>query len=254
MDFLSERRIKALNNFQNGRLLESARNWHNVSRINDYQYMFEVFGLPIIQDPQDIVMLQEMIWNFKPDLVIETGVARGGSVVLSASILALFNYIESIKEIPVRNRCVIGIDIEVRQKTSKDLSDHPLKSLIKVLEGSSVDERILSQARSLIPEDHSVMVILDSDHSHDHVLAELNLYSDLVTANMPLIVMDTGIEFAEPSTLNPNRDWGKGNSPYSAVQSFLKSEKGQRFETFLDIEMRHLITCAPAGVLIKSRA
>lgn len=251
MDFLSERRNKALINSQNSRLLESARNWHNVSRLHDYQYMFEVFGLPIIQDPQDIVMLQEMIWNYKPDIIIETGVARGGSVVLSASILALFNYIDSTKGMPARDRCVIGIDIEVRQITSENLSNHPLKSLIRVLEGSSIDQKTLSLTRGLIPKDYSVMAILDSDHSHDHVLRELNLYSDLVTTNMPLIVMDTGIEFAEPSSLNHNRSWGKGNNPYSAVQSFLETSKGKRFEIYRDIEVRHLITCAPDGVLIK---
>lgn len=254
MEFFLEREKKALSNSRNDILLESARNWHNMSRLHDYQYMFEVFGLPIIQDPQDIVMLQELIWKYKPDIVIESGVARGGSIVLSASILAILNYVDSTNKRSVKNRGVIGIDIEIRPATHQSISKHPLNPLIKLVEGSSTDQMTLQKVKSLIPRASSVMVVLDSDHTHNHVLKELELYSELVTLGMPLVVMDTGIEFADPSSLNASRGWSHGNNPYSAVQSFLGTTQGQSFEIFKDIEIRHLITCAPDGVLLKTRA
>lgn len=252
MDFFSERQFQANKNFQNEELLAVAKSWHDMSRRHNYQYMFEVLGLPIIQDPQDIVMLQELIWRHKPDVVIETGIARGGSLVLSASLLALFGYIDMLKSDTVKIRKVIGIDIEIRKENLDAISNHPLSQLITLVEGSSTDSSTLGRVKELIPPGSSVMVILDSNHTHEHVAAELLTYCDLVTTYMPLVVMDTGIDFADSSTLNPNRNWGKGNSPYSAIKEFLEKPIGRQFETSREIETRHLITCAPEGVLIRT--
>lgn len=251
MKFFEERQNLVLNNSRNIDLLNKAKDWHDASRKANYAYMFESFNLPIIQDPQDICMLQEIIWKTKPTVIIETGVARGGSIVLSAAILAVLNYCDILHKNSSVLRKVIGVDIDIRQHNRKAILDHPLAPMIELIEGSSIDQITVNNVISKIPENSSVMVILDSNHSEEHVLNELNLYSKLVSDGFPLIVMDTGIEFAPNETLNLNRPWCKGNNPYTAVQKFLKKPEGRSFSIDREIEKRHIITCAPEGILFK---
>ena len=251
MGFLEDRKSTAKSNYRNDELKYAARNWHDISRKFNYQYMFEMYGLPIIQDPQDIVMLQELIWKSKPSIIIETGVARGGSLVLSASVLAVLDRCDENEVSKQNRRKVIGIDIKITKESREAIESHPLNFMIDLIEGSSVDTATLESLKQRIPNNSSVMVILDSNHTHEHVREELAAYSNLVTEGMPLIVMDTGIEFADESTLNLERPWKKGNNPYTAVKEFLNSDLGHLFKVNQEIEERHIITCAPEGVLFR---
>ena len=201
-----------------------------------YTYNFDWLGLPIIQFPQDMVAIQELIWKTKPDIIIETGVARGGSLMLSASILHLLN--EKGK--------VIGVDIDIRPHNRSAIESHPLAFRIELVQGSSIDQLTLDQVKKYIHPDKKVMVILDSNHTHDHVLKELDIYSPLVTKGCYLVVMDTGIDNM-PADYFPDRPWGEGNNPKTAVHQFLKSDK--RFEIDKDIPNKLLITVAPDGYL-----
>lgn len=201
-----------------------------------YSYNFDWLGLPIIQFPQDIIAIQEIIWRTKPDIIIETGVARGGSLVLSASILHLLN----------GNGKVIGIDIDIRPHNREAIENHPLAFRIELLEGSSIDAHTIEQVKKQINPTDKVMVILDSNHTHDHVLKELELYSPLVTKDCYLVVMDTVVEDMPKDTFT-DRPWGKGDNPKTAVHEFLKASN--RFEIDESIHHKLLITVAPDGYL-----
>lgn len=201
-----------------------------------YTYNFDWLGLPIIQFPQDIVAVQELIWKVKPDVIIETGVARGGSLMLSASILHILN----------GDGRVIGIDIDIREHNRKCIMEHPLAFRIRLVEGSSVEEDTLTQVKEHIRPGDKVLVILDSHHTYEHVYKELELYSPFVGKGSYIIVMDTGIEDA-PESSSLDRPWGKGNNPKIAVWEFLK--KNDRFEIDEEIPNKLLITVAPDGYL-----
>ena len=207
----------------------------DVSR-HGYSYNFDWLGRPIIQFPQDIVAVQELIWQIKPDLIVETGIAHGGSLILSASILELLG----------GDGEVIGVDIEIREHNRKEIEKHATFKRITMIEGSSTDEDIVSQVRSLAQGRQPVMVLLDSSHTHDHVLKELQLYSPFVTKGSYLVVFDTIIEDM-PEDSFPDRPWGKGNNPKTAVREFLKET--DRFVVDKDIENKLLITVAPDGYL-----
>lgn len=207
----------------------------NTGRLN-YTYNFDWLGLPIIQFPQDMVAVQEIIWKTKPDLIIETGVARGGSLILNASILHLLN----------GDGKVVGIDIDIRPHNREAIENHPLAHRIELIQGSSIDEEVLQQAKSHMKKNDRVMVILDSNHTHEHVLKELELYSPLVSKNCYLLVMDTVIDDM-PDDYFPDRPWGKGDNPKTAVHEFLK--KSDRFEIDEAIHNKLLITVAPDGYL-----
>lgn len=201
-----------------------------------YCYNFDWLGLPIIQFPQDMVSIQEIIWKTKPDLIIETGVARGGSLILSASILHLLN----------GNGKVVGIDIDIRSHNREAIENHPLAHRIELIQGSSIDHYIFQQAKNHMNKDDKVMVILDSNHTHDHVLKELELYNSLVSKGCYLVVMDTVVDDM-PDDYFPDRPWGKGNNPKTAVHEFLTTT--DRFEIDASIQDKLLITVAPDGYL-----
>lgn len=200
-----------------------------------YTYNFTWFERPIIQLPEDIIATQEIILNTKPDIIIETGVAHGGGLVLYASLLELLG-----------KGMVIGVDIEIRKHNSEALEKHPLFKRITLIEGSSTDPKTFCQVTDLCKSAKNVMVILDSDHTHVHVLQELELYSTLVRKNGYLIVFDTGIEDVDDNAY-PDRPWGKGNNPKTAVWEFLK--QNDRFVIDKEIENKLLITVAPDGYL-----
>lgn len=196
-----------------------------------YSYNFSWLGRQIIQEPQDIIGLQEVIWKVKPDLIIETGIAHGGSLVLSASMLALLDIEHKIP------RKVIGIDIDIRLPNLNALNAHPLKSYIHLIESSSTAKRCVQDVKAIANHYRNIMVILDSDHTHNHVLAELEAYAPLVTKGSYCVVFDTGIEDTPPE-LCFGRPWGKGNSPGSARSQYLK-ENPRMFEidTSIDAKM-----------------
>jgi len=201
-----------------------------------YSYNFTWLGIPIIQFPQDIVAIQELIWTVQPDVVIETGVAHGGSLILSASILQLLG----------GDRFVIGIDVDIRRHNRERLEQHPLASRLRLVEGSSTSSEVVAQVRELIGPARKVMVFLDSNHTHDHVLKELELYSPLVRKGSYLVVFDTVIE-QMPVGSFPNRDWDIGNSPLTAVREFVG--RNRRFEIDKEMHSKLLLTVAPDGYL-----
>lgn len=212
------------------------RRWFDESCRHRYSYHFSWMGRPIIQYPQDIVALQEIIWAVKPDLIVETGVAHGGSLVFSASML----------ELQGGPGLVVGIDIDIRRHNRLAIEAHPMFKRIKLLEGSSTSPAILAEVRELAKGKKQVLVILDSNHTHAHVLEELKLYSPLVTAGGYLIVFDTVAEDMPIDALN-GRPWGPGNSPKTAVREFLKSN--DRFACDRELDDKLQITVAPEGFL-----
>lgn len=201
-----------------------------------YSYNFDWLGRPIIQYPEDIISMQEIIWRVKPDLIIETGIAHGGSLIFHASMLELIG----------GDGKVIGIDVDIRTHNRVEIEKHPLSKRIIMLEGSSIDEKIIRTVNDLAKGKKQVLLALDSYHTHDHVLRELNLYSSFVTKGSYLVVFDTIIEDM-PEGSFPDRSWGKGNNPKTAVWEFLKSN--DRFVIDKDIERKLLITVAPDGYL-----
>jgi cephalosporin hydroxylase len=212
-----------------------------------YTYHFEWLGRPIIQYPTDIVALQEIIWNQKPDLIIETGIAHGGSLILNASILALLDLfdLEEGRPNPIPRK-VIGIDIDIRRHNRTAIEQHPLSKRIELIEGSSVSVEVVKKVKESAKDYKRVMVILDSDHTHRHVFDELAAYSNFVSKDQYLVVFDTVIEnFPEGSF--PNRDWDKGNNPFTAVAQFL--EQTSDFSLDTKIEDKLLVTVAPSGYL-----
>ncbi len=209
--------------------------WFNKTYPYEYSYHFKWLGIPIIQYPQDIIALQEIIWKVKPDLIIETGIARGGSMIFSASMLEL-----------IGKGKVIGIDIDLRKHNKLAIQKHSLYKRITLLEGSSIDPLIVNKVHKLAKNKKKILVILDSNHTHDHVLEELNAYSSLVKKGSYLVVFDTVIDDM-PKALLKNRSWGKNNSPKSSVKKFLKNNS--RFIVDDEIENKLLITVAPYGYL-----
>lgn len=206
-----------------------------------YTYHFEWMGRPIIQAPQDIVAMQEIIWQVKPDLILETGIAHGGSLIFYASMLALLEVTGQIE----RGR-VVGIDIDIRAHNRQAIEAHPLASKITMLEGSSIDPVIVAQAQAFAASPKTVLVSLDSMHTHAHVLAELQAYAPLVSVGSYCVVFDTVIEDM-PAGFFPDRPWDKGNNPKTAVWEFLRTNS--QFEIDKAIEHKLLITVAPDGYL-----
>jgi cephalosporin hydroxylase len=213
-----------------------SRTWIAGIAKHKYAYNFTWMGRPIIQFPQDMIALQELIWQIQPDLIIETGVAHGGSIIYYASLLEMIG----------GEGKVIGIDIDIRAHNRAEIENHPMFKRIDLVEGSAIDPLIAQQVGQMAAEKKKVLVILDSNHTHNHVLAELNLYSHLVTRDSYLIVFDTIVEDM-PANSFPDRPWGKGNNPKTAVWEFLKNN--DRFEIDKKLESKLLITVAPDGYL-----
>ena len=210
-----------------------------------YSYNFSWLNRPIIQYPQDIVAFQEIVSAVKPDLIIETGIAHGGSLALSASLLCLLDVMEGLD--PRQSlRKVVGVDIDIRPHNRKVLDEHPLRFKMELIEGSSIDPGIIQQVRSHADGIDQVLVSLDSNHTHEHVLAELNAYADLVSVGSYCIVFDTAIEDL-PAGSSLDRPWDVGNNPKTAVYEWLKTHP--EFEIDKDIDNKLLISVAPDGYL-----
>jgi cephalosporin hydroxylase len=203
---------------------------------HQYTYHFRWMGRPIIQLPQDIVAMQELIWECKPDAIIETGIARGGSLIFYASMLHLLD----------AGGIVVGVDIDIREENRRAIESHPMARYIQMFQGSAIDPAVVERVRETIADRKRVMVILDSMHSHAHVLEELRLYSPFVTKDSYLVVFDTTIELM-PETFFPDRPWGKGDNPWTAVQEFVRTS--DRFEIDRSIADKLQITVAHDGYL-----
>jgi len=235
-DFDQERQqaIEALARDDSGKRL--SLEWFLHSAKMKYSYNFSWLGRPIIQYPQDIVAVQEIIWDVKPDIIIETGIARGGSIVFYASMLELLG----------GDRKVVGIDIDIREHNRLAIDQHFLRKRIELVEGSSTDDAVIQKVRGFASGKEQVLVVLDSNHTHDHVLAELQAYSPLVTKGSYLIVFDTVVA-SMPDTFFPDRPWGPGDNPATAVAQFLKET--DRFEVDEMIDAKLQISVAPRGYL-----
>jgi cephalosporin hydroxylase len=225
--------------------LETASAFLNQSIKDKYSYQFSWLTRPIIQYPQDIVAFQEIVSTVKPDLIVETGIAHGGSLVLSASMLCLLDIMEGLD--PRKSpRRVVGIDIDIRAHNRKALDEHPLRFKMDLIEGSSIDPAIIKQLRSKADGFNRVLVSLDSNHTHEHVLAELNAYADLVTVGSNCIVFDTVIEDLPAGTFT-DRPWDVGNNPKTAVYEWVKIHP--EFEIDKEIDNKLLVSVAPDGYL-----
>lgn len=245
-------RIERLQEFAADKNLNDlAHNWVFHSMQQKYLYNFDWLGRPIIQYPEDMVAIQELIWKVRPTLIIETGIAHGGSLVLSASMLALLDYCEVVEsgktlDPKTSRRQVVGIDIDIRSHNRGAIEAHPLSGLITMVEGSSVDEDVIDKVHELAAGHKSVMIFMDSNHTHKHVLGELNAYAHLVTVGSYCVVFDTFVEDMPPKYF-ADRPWDKGNSPKTAVHEYLSTHP--EFEIDKSIDNKLLISVAPDGYL-----
>lgn len=228
-----------------------------------YSYNFSWLSRPIIQYPQDIVAVQELVWRVKPDLIIETGIAHGGSLILSASLLAMLDYCESVENDTVLDpkqtkRRVLGLDIDIRAHNREAIEAHPMSHRIDMIQGSSTAPEIIKQVHAIAENYERVLVFLDSNHTHEHVLAELEAYAPLTSPGSYCVVFDTLVEDL-PEGMYPDRPWGKGNNPKTAVWEYLqrlktegrKSADGSTLALEIDKSIEHklLITVASDGFL-----
>jgi cephalosporin hydroxylase len=251
MSFRDEVVARIAQNSDNNALRVSASSFSLESIKAKYSYNFAWLGRPIIQYPQDIVAMQELIWSIKPDLIIETGIAHGGSLIFSASMLVLLDMCEAIAageplDPQASRRKVLGIDIDIRAHNRAAIEAHPLVSRIQMIQGSSVAPEIVEQVRAIAANHSSVLVCLDSNHTHEHVLAELHAYAPLTSKGSYCVVFDTVIEDL-PKEMFPDRAWGPGDNPMTAVREYLKTHP--EFEIDKSIQHKLLMTVAPDGYL-----
>jgi cephalosporin hydroxylase len=225
--------------------------WIDLANRLKYSYHFEYLGRPIIQYPQDMMAMQELIWESRPDLIIETGIAHGGSLIFSASMLALLDVCDAIDAGSMINpklsrRKVLGVDIDIRNHNREAIEAHSMASRIEMIEGSSVAPEVVEKVHGIAKAYERVLVCLDSNHTHAHVLAELEAYAPLTTTGSYCVVFDTIIEDL-PGDMFPDRPWGPGNNPKTAVWEYLKTHS--EFEIDNNIPSKLLITVAPDGYL-----
>jgi len=254
-------RIKA--NSHNSDLRNAVDDFMRLSTAPKYSYNFSWLGRPIIQYPQDMIAMQELIWQAKPDLIIETGIAHGGSLILSASMLAMLDYCDTVAagktlDPKASRRRVLGLDIDIRAHNRAAIEAHPLAHKIDMIQGSSITPDIIAQVHEHAKGYTCILVSLDSMHTYDHVLAELEAYAPLVTPGSYCVVFDTIIEDM-PAHMFPDRPWDKGNNPKTAVWEYLRRLKEEgltaadgaplHFEIDKMIENKLLITVAPDGYL-----
>jgi cephalosporin hydroxylase len=235
-DFEAEREANIARQGEDSDLAACGLEWMIKAAPYKYSYHFTWLGRPIIQFPQDIVAMQEVVWSVKPERIIETGVAHGGSIILHASLLELLG----------GERRVLGIDIDIRPHNRAEIEAHRLAHRIDLIEGSSLDEAVVERATAWA-HGRRTLVVLDSHHAHEHVLAELRAYSPLVSEGSYVVVMDTTLDEVPPGFAGDDRPWGPGNSPKSAVQAFLR--ESNRFEVDTTFDDKLIISAARGGFL-----
>ena len=250
-NFFKEVNSRIKSNSKNTLLTKTANNFLRESIHPKYSYNFSFLGRPIIQYPQDMIAMQEIIWKVKPDLIIETGIAHGGSLIMNASMLAILDICEAIdlkkKFNPINSkRKVLGIDIDIRTNNRKKIEKHQMATRIQMIEGSSISPQIIKQVEQEAKRYKKIIVCLDSNHTHEHVLAELMAYAPLTSVNSYCVVFDTIIEDL-PQDTYLDRSWGPRNNPKTAVYEFIKNNSN--FEIDKTIQNKLLITVAPDGYL-----
>lgn len=223
------------------RIIALTSDWMEASVKEKYSYNFSWLGRPIIQYPQDILAMQEIIWDVQPDLIIETGIAHGGSLIFSASMLELNAACGGPAD-----AFVLGIDIDIREHNRGEIESHPMSRRIRMIEGSSIDPGVIQQVVAATECKQRILVCLDSNHTHDHVLAELEAYAPLTSVGSYCVVFDTVIEDL-PTESTSDRPWGPGNNPKVAVEQFLLHN--DNFVPDTGIDQRLLISVAPGGYL-----
>jgi len=232
-------------NGQNESLHKVAGAFMKATLPTQYSYNFSWLGRPIIQYPQDMLAMQELIWAIQPDLIIETGIAHGGSLIFSASMLELIAACGG-----PQNAEVLGVDIDIRAHNRAAIEAHPMFKRISMIQGSSIAPEIIEQVKSKAAGKQRVLVCLDSNHTHDHVLAELQAYAPLTSVGSYCVVFDTIVEDMS-ADMFPDRPWGPGNNPKTAVWEYLKTHP--EFEIDKQIDYQLLISVAPDGYLKRVR-
>ena len=239
-DYIAERN-KRVKDFGTDKDLRSVSNlWRQLALQKKYMNNFSWLGRPMIQFPGDVLAIQELISAIKPNIIIETGIAHGGSLILSSSIMHLNN---------INNPQVIGIDIDIRPHNHEQIRNSRFSDMISLIEGSSIDESVFNKVQEKIKDDDKIMVFLDSNHTHSHVLKELCLYSKLVSIGSYIVVFDTHVEDLPDDYIWEDRPWGKGNNPKTAVHEWLKTNN--QFEIDRYLENKLLLTSAPDGFLYR---
>lgn len=228
-------------NSTNKEFIKSANTFMKLSTEPKYSYNFSWLGRPIIQYPQDIMAMQELIWSIQPDLIIETGIAHGGSLIFSASMLELNAACGGPQEAEV-----LAIDIDIRKHNRDAIEAHPMFKRISMIEGSSIAPEIIEQVKAKAANKKRVLVCLDSNHTHEHVLAELKSYAPLTSVGSYCVVFDTIIEDL-PDEMYPNRPWGQGDNPKTAVWEYLENQPDFEIDKLIDNKI--LISVAPNGYL-----
>jgi cephalosporin hydroxylase len=243
MSFDDEVRARIDANASNRELCDAADRFMCASTQPKYSYNFSWLGRPVIQYPQDIVAMQEIIWRTRPDLIIETGIAHGGSLVFSASMLEL----NAVCGGPAEAR-VLGVDIDIRPHNRAAIEAHPLARRIQMIQGSSIAADTISAVRQIASQSRNILVCLDSNHTHEHVLAELESYAPLTSVGNYCVVFDTVVEDL-PAQMWTERPWGPGNNPKTAVWKYLETHP--EFQIDKRVHQQLLITVAPDGYLVR---
>jgi len=249
--FAQERRAQVAGYPQDAAFTAQSQAWLEASMRRKYVYNFDWLGRPIIQYPQDMVAMQELVWTTRPDLIIETGIAHGGSLVLSASLLAMLDYCDAVQagttlDPKASQRKVLGLDIDIRAHNRAAIEAHPMAHKIEMIQGSSISPEVIAQVQAIARKYQRVMVCLDSNHTHAHVLAELQAYAPLTSVGCYCVVFDTFVEDM-PGDLFPDRPWAPGDNPKTAVHEYLKSHR--HFEIDTTIPHKLQVTVAPDGFL-----
>jgi cephalosporin hydroxylase len=218
--------------------------WLRIGWSQKYSYTFSWLGRPIIQLPEDMVRVQEVVYRLRPDVIVETGIAHGGSLIFYASLCALMGHGR-----------VIGIEIELRPENRRAIEAHPLSSYIEIIEGSSTDEAVVRRVRAAVAPGQTVLVILDSNHSRQHVLAELEAYHDLVSVSSFIVATD-GIMRDLADVPRGETSWRRDN-PRAAVEEFLRRHPGFLFEqpswAFNESALKENVTHWPGAWLKRIR-
>lgn len=241
IDAFENERSQRITSYEGSAMAKAASSFVEESTQPKYSYNFSWMGRPIIQYPQDIVAMHELIWSIKPDCIVETGIAHGGSLIFSASMLELNAICGGPKEAKV-----IGVDIDIREFNRNAILSHPMAKRIEMIQGSSIAADVIAEVAKRCENNSRVLVCLDSNHTHDHVLAELIAYAPLTTVGSYCVVFDTIIEDL-PANMYPDRPWGPGDNPKTAVFEYLKTNSD--FEIDHQIDNKLLISVAPQGFL-----
>jgi cephalosporin hydroxylase len=239
-EFIEERKQRIQSNGENKKLKDAAKAFNEISHTAQYSYNFSWMGRPIIQYPQDMIAMQEIIWQVKPDLIIETGIAHGGSLIYYASLLELIGKGE-----------VLGIDIDIRSHNRTEIERHPMVKRITMIEDSSISDETIVKVKQVAEGKKIILVVLDSNHTHQHVKKELEFYAQFVSINSYLVVFDTIVEDLPANYFKEKRPWGIGNNPQTAVDEFLISNKNFVIDDNIDNKL--LISVAPKGYLKRVR-